>query len=240
MQVSLPTTGVLWGALLTILAYEQRRKEREDALKQKDLPQLPASVPTPEGARDIPYPAFATRGTAGDKVDVRVNHHVVRTLPTKPIWAYDLKIQIPEDSAHKGKAEATFQQRARTLLKNKILEFFGQNYVFDGVCQIWTPDLLFPEGTTRSVRVAMEKRRDGLPNNMDLYLTNKGKLNIRALANYMIKGVIELNPAGNPDLENPIKWLQAVFRKDPASRLVTRPNSNAYFDGGPQTTMALK
>lgn len=151
-----------------------------------------------------------------------------------------MRITIPEDSRHKGSDLASSQQRARILLKREVLDVFGEHYVFDGVSLLWSPNVLFPEGKPRDVIVAMEPRRDGKPNNMQITLTHQGRLNVAALAKYMIAGHIELNPAGNVSLENSIKWLQAVFRKDPASRLVTRPNSNAYFDRSPQTTMALR
>lgn len=153
---------------------------------------------------------------------------------------YDLKIVIPDDSAHKGTNEASVQQRARVLLKNEVLDFLGEHYVFDGVSQVWSPSTIVPEGQSRKTLVEMEKRRDGKPNNIEVTISNKGKLNVGALAKHMIQGQIELNPAGNVNIEDPIKWLQAVFRKTPASRLVTRPNSNAYFDRNPMTTMALR
>ena len=153
---------------------------------------------------------------------------------------YNVQITIPEDSRHKGSELASSQQRARILLKREVLDFFGKDYVFDGVSLLWSPNLLFPEGESRIVRVAMETRRDGKPNDMEITLAQQGRLPMGGLAKYMIDGRIELDPAGNTSLENHIKWLQAVFRKDPASRLVTRPNSNAYFDRSPQTTMALR
>lgn len=171
-----------------------------------------------------------------------VNHHKILTLPTKPIWAYDLIIAISDDSGPKGRDAASLQQRARILLKKEVLSVLGEHYAFDGVSQIWTPgpEPLFPEGETRYLKVAMEPRRDGSKNNMDITLRNKGPLDVKRLALDVMAGVIGLNPAGNPKLENQIKWLQACFRKDPASRLVTRPNSNAYFDRSKETTMALR
>ena len=153
------------------------------------------------------------------KFYVTINHHVIKTLPIKAIWAYDLTITISEDSKHKGIDEASIQQRARVLLKKEALDILGPHYVFDGVSQMWTPDYPFPKGETRDVQIAMQPRRDGLPNNMNMKIRNKGKLNVGALAMHVLKGPIDINPAGNVLLENQIKWLQACFRKDPASRL---------------------
>lgn len=56
---------------------------------------------------------------------------------------------------------------------------------------------------------------------------------------YMTKQRIELDPMGNPAIESILKWLNAVYRKDPAARFVTRPNANAYFQRSPDTTMEL-
>ncbi len=51
---------------------------------------------------------------------------------------------------------------------------------------------------------------------------------------------VELDPMGNSDIEPLLKWLNAVYRQDPASRWVTRPNANAYFERTPETSMPLK
>jgi eukaryotic translation initiation factor 2C len=70
-------------------------------------------------------------------------------------------------------------------------------------------------------------------------LKNVGALDIPAFALYLENGKIDLNPAGTKH-ENVLKWLNAVFRADPASRMTTRPNSNAFFSRSKGTTMILQ
>ncbi|KAI9812851.1 MAG: hypothetical protein M1832_006472 [Thelocarpon impressellum] len=65
-------------------------------------------------------------------------------------------------------------------------------------------------------------------------------MNIGALVNYLSEAKIELDPMGNKIIEPLLKWLNAVFRREPASRWVTRPKSSAYYDRTPETSMPLR
>jgi len=51
---------------------------------------------------------------------------------------------------------------------------------------------------------------------------------------------IELNPIGTPQLKNQLDWLQATFRAPLAKIMVTKPNSSAFYDNSPETTMRLR
>ena len=83
-----------------------------------------------------------------------VNHHKILTLPTKPIVAYDVTITVPEDSQHGGKDLASTQQKAHIFPKKETLDFFGHDYVFDGVSQLWSPYSLVPNGLSLNFTVA--------------------------------------------------------------------------------------
>ena len=75
---------------------------------------------------------------------------------------------------------------------------------------------------------------------MEISLRNQGCLDIRKLVAYLTGQKIDLDPASNKDIEPILKWLNAVYRQDPASRWTTRPNTNAYFDRTPGTFMSLR
>lgn len=77
-------------------------------------------------------------------------------------------------------------------------------------------------------------------NQVEISIMNRGSVNVLALVNYIMERKIELDPMGNKDIEPGLKWLNAVYRQDPASRWVTRPNANAYYDRAPGTFMPLR
>ena len=45
---------------------------------------------------------------------------------------------------------------------------------------------------------------------------------------------------GNQTIEPLMRWLNSVFRKDPASRFLSRPRSNAFFERSPETCLELQ
>lgn len=112
--------------------------------------------------------------------------------------------------------------------------------MFDGVSLGWSPHMIIPVGNTESNMIDMGKRRDGKPNTIEVSVRNTGLLPIGTLVSYIQAGQFDLDPAGNPALENMLKWLQATFRKDPANRFITRPNSHAYFDNSSETSLVLR
>lgn len=140
----------------------------------------------------------------------------------------------------KGTDKVSTQQLARALMTQEITAFLGEDFVFDGVSLGWSPKQIIAVGTAETIVIELEKRRDGKPNSVEISLKSTGPLPIATLVNYIQNGKIELNPAGNDTIENILKWIQAVFRKDPANRFITRPNSSAYFDRSPETTMMLR
>lgn len=153
---------------------------------------------------------------------------------------YEFRFRVPEDSQIKGSDKVGTQQLARVLMTKEVTEFLGDNFVFDGVSLGWSPNLIIPVGDAQTNVVELEKRRDGKPNSVEVSVKSLGPLKIGVLVSYIQGGKIDLNPAGNESIENILKWIQAVFRKDPATRFITRPNSSAYFDRSPETTMPLR
>jgi hypothetical protein len=147
---------------------------------------------------------------------------------------------VPPSSQARGSDKVTAQQMARVLVNEVLIEFLGPNFVFDGVSLGWSPNELMPIGQSRTTTISLGQRRDNKPNEVEIQITCSGTLDIRSLVHYLTNGNIEPNPAGNPYLENQLKWLQAVFRSELMARMVSRPNSNAYFDRSPGTTMALQ
>ncbi|ELR04129.1 hypothetical protein VC83_02051 [Pseudogymnoascus destructans] len=207
---------------------------------RSNLPELPNDVPIPEGARQVPYPDLQVRGTVGEKVMVQVNHHTIESLPTKAIYQYEFRFRVPEDSQLKGSDKVSSQQLARVLMTKAVATFLKEDFVFDGVSLGWSPHVIVPVGTAETNVVELEKRRDGKPNSVEVSVRSTGVLPVGTLVGYIQGGKFDLNPAGNESIENILKWIQAVFRKDPATRFITRPNSSAYFDRSPETTMMLR
>ena len=146
---------------------------------------------------------------------------------------------MPESSQAKGSDKITAAQLAKVLVDNTLVDFLGPYFVFDGVSLGWSPKELFPVGKARSTAISLGARRDGKPNEVEVNIRNAGMLDIRGLVNYLKNGRIDLNPTGNPRLENMLKWLSALFRDDPARRMVSRPNNNAFFQRSRETSMAL-
>jgi hypothetical protein len=126
----------------------------------------------------------------------------------------------------------------RVLVNTTLVQFLGAHFVFDGISLGFSPKELFPVGEARSTAISLGVRRDGKPNEVEVNIRNVGPLNIRDLINYLKNGRIDLNPMGNPGLENMFKWLNALL-KDPVRGMVSRPNSNAFFQRTGETSMTL-
>lgn len=127
---------------------------------------------------------------------------------------------------------------ARVLVNTTLVDFLGPHFIFDGVSLGFSPTELMPVGEFRSTVISLNCRDDKL-NEVEIDVRNVGTLDIRGLANYLKNGRFDLNPTGNPSLENMFKWLNALFRDDPARRMVSRPNSNAFFQRSRDTSMTL-
>ncbi|KAH0555907.1 hypothetical protein GP486_006150, partial [Trichoglossum hirsutum] len=112
-------------------------------------------------------------------------------------------------------------------------------HVVIGVSLGWSPDEIVPIGETRTTIIDLPGGRPGRINQVEMSIRCTGTLNIAALVNFIKGGQIPLDPMGDTVLESLLKWLGALFRKDPMSRFVTRPNSNAYFERSRETSIPL-
>ena len=108
-----------------------------------------------------------------------------------------------------------------------------------GVSLGWSVNPLVPVEKEKCTTIDLPGHKPEKPNQVDISLRCTGPISIVTLVQYM-NGATDLNPMGNPAIEPLLKWLNAVYRQDPASRWVTRPNANAYYDRTPETSMPLK
>ena len=124
-------------------------------------------------------------------------------------------------------------------MRKEVLDFFGDDWVFDGVSLGWTTKELCPKDKPMTNIVEMEARKDGKPNNIKIVVTQMNTLNMRDLVGYLRGGNFDLDPNGNKHFEPFAKWMGALFRKDPDSRFTSKPNGSAYYDNNPSTTLVL-
>ncbi len=108
-----------------------------------------------------------------------------------------------------------------------------------GVSWAWSPRELVPLGQTLSTTIDLEGHTLDRPNQVEITIRNTGILDIRALVDYVQSGP-EPDYMSNPKIEPLMKWLNAVYRKDPSERFFTRPRGSAFFDRNGSTTMGLQ
>ena len=97
-----------------------------------------------------------------------------------------------------------------------------------------------PVGSTNSALIDLPGHKAEKPNQVELMLRCSGILSIVALVDYIRKQQITLDPMGNKAIEPLLKWLNAVYREDPAARWVSRPNCSAYYDRTTHTMQPLR
>ncbi|KAI9798769.1 MAG: hypothetical protein M1833_004599 [Piccolia ochrophora] len=142
-------------------------------------------------------------------------------------------MRVPESSQRRGSEEVTTRQIDTLMKQAAVTGFFKENFVFDAT-------EIVPVGETRNTTIPLPGSTQERPNEVDVAIRNTGKLNIWALVKYLQSGNIDLDPMGNRDIEPLLKWINATYRQDPASRWVTRPNANAYYDRTRETSMQLQ
>ena len=207
------------------------------------LPALPSTVPIPTrdskllgGKLDLKpqYP----KGTSGRPVNVLVNHFAISSLPVIKIYQYDIRMAVPSSSQRRGSEKVSAMQQAKVLLR--VQSLWGSSFVFDGVSLGWSPDLLMPNGESRSTTIDLDDHTAIKPNQVDIHVRCNGPLNIRGLVNYLMSGTSGLMAHDDPSIEDCFKMLNALFRQDPASRFITRPRSSAFFQRSPGLMMTLQ
>jgi hypothetical protein len=129
---------------------------------------------------------------------------------------------------------------ARVLVHATLKDFLGKDFVFDGVSLGFSPKMLFPVGESRTTTIKMGERKDKTPNEVEIAIKNKGPMNIGLLVNLLQTRNLGLNPMGNSLIETMLKWLNCVYREDPVNRMITRPNSSAFFQRSNGTSIPLE
>lgn len=143
------------------------------------------------------------------------------------------------------------------MTHRSVSDFLGANFLFDGrhdeqhllvrsrltgnpgVSLGWSPSEIVPVGQSVSTTIDMDTHTLERPNQVDIAIRNNGLLNIRYLVEYLQQS-IEPDYVTNIRIEQLIKFLNTLFRQDPASRFFTRPKSNAFFHRTRETTLRLK
>lgn len=104
----------------------------------------------------------------------------------------------------------------------------------------WSTTQLMATNTQSVTTVDLDGSTSEKPNQVEVVVRATGALHIKALVDYMSGGKIDLDPMGNRTIEPLLKWLNSVYRQDPASRWVTRPNASAYYDRAEGTYQSLR
>ena len=185
------------------------------------LPDLPQRVDVPKAGKAITLFKNEPKGRVGRPIQVKVNYFPLQSLPVVPIYSYSLIFKVPPEFQRRGLAAASLQQQSRAMINAS--EILGKFFVYDGVSEGWSTDALLPVGTARSAVIDMEGGTK-----IEIEMRCSGALKIQTLVDYLATGVSGTSTS-NQDLELCFKWLNALWREDPASRLITRPKSNAFF-----------
>ena len=131
-------------------------------------------------------------------------------------------------------------QQAKVLLHPALTRFLGSNFVFDGVSVGWTPDKLMESGEERVTTLDLPGHCAERPNQVDVIVRSSGTLNVRKLVEYIKAGSVDLTSVTDTAVEDCFKALNALYRQDPASRMITRPRYSAFFERAPGLTMPLQ
>ncbi|KAI9666996.1 MAG: hypothetical protein M1829_005603 [Trizodia sp. TS-e1964] len=208
---------------------------------RSSLPDLPSEVPIPEGrGRIFPQPGFKPVGTVGQQTTIIVNHYEVQSLPIIKIYGYSFYMTVPVSSQRRGSDKVSAMQTAKVMITGAVKGLLGEKFVFDGVSQGWSPQEVIPNQEERTTTVDLPSHRPDKPNQVEITIRNNGPISIKGLVAFLRASKLGKNPMGDKEVEPSLKWLNALFRQDPASRFVTRPNANAYFERSKDTTFELR
>ncbi|KAI9878840.1 MAG: hypothetical protein M1830_010363 [Pleopsidium flavum] len=200
---------------------------------------LSTRIPIPSGGREFKVNGPAMQGTVGHSIRLNANFFVIQSLPVVKTYQYDMQLRVPKSSQRRGNDKVSPLQQMKALTHDAVKTFWGDDFVFDGVSLAWSPIELIAIGETVSTTVDLEGHSVQKPNQVEITIRNNGALDIKALVDYIQGGHIELDYMGNQTIEPLMKWLNAIFRKDPASKLITRSKSNAYFERTPSAMKTL-
>lgn len=222
--------------------YHGHRKDHSGTFRPSvsSLTPLPSTVPVPKPGRALPASKIKMEGSAGRPTKVLVNHFELQSLPLVKIYFYNLQFNVPGSSQKRGNSKPSSAQLIALMQLEQVRDFVQENFVFDGVGLGWS---------TKAIVAVDEvgKRTFDLPgstperlNQIEIALRNNGTLDIKGLVEYLFAGRIELDLSQDKVIEPLLRWLNAVYRQDPASRWTTRPNSSAFFERASGTYMPLR
>ena len=129
-------------------------------------------------------------------------------------------------------------QQAKVLLKAQ--GSWGENFVFDNVSLGWSPDDLLPIGQERTALFDLDGHTAEKPNQVEVTIRNSGTLNFRKFVAYLSDSGASSVMTEDVTISDVFKALNAIYRQDPASRLITRPKSTAFFVRAPGLTLTLQ
>jgi len=151
-----------------------------------------------------------------------------------------MKLRVPESSQRRGSEKVTSMQQAKVLMHGAVKSFWGDDFVYDGVGTAWSPREIVPVGDSVSTTIELQGHCPERPNQVEIAIRNNGLLDIKSLVQYVQGENVELDYMTNSTIEPLMRWLNAVFRKDAASRFVCGPRSNSFFERTPSTCLELQ
>ena len=129
-------------------------------------------------------------------------------------------------------------QQAKAFIKAQNL--FGTDFVFDSISLGWSATMLLPIAEVRSTVIDLDNHSLERPNQVQIEIRNCGTLNIMKLVHYLRSGQCGTIAHKDPAIEDCFKWMNAVFKKDPSERFLSKPRSTAYFHRVPELTHKLQ
>lgn len=204
------------------------------------LPDLPEEVPRPANGGALILRDLQVKGTQGRPIRILLNHFALLSLPIIRIFQYDLRLRVPVTSQRRGSEKVSAMQQAKVFMHSTLTGLVGASFVFDGTSLGWSPDKLMEVGESKFTTLDLPGHLPERPNQVDVTIRNSGTVDIRKLVNYIKAGLIDLTTMTDPAVEDCFKFLNAVYRQDPASRMLTRPKSTAFFQREPGLFMPLQ
>lgn len=204
------------------------------------LPDLPEEIPRPANGGALVFSDLPVQGTLGRPIRIALNHFALLSLPIIKVFQYDLRLQVPVSSQRRGSEKVSAVQQAKVFMHSTLTGLVGPSFVFDGTSLGWSPDKLMEVGESKETTLDLHGHLPERPNQVDVTIRNSGCLDIRKLVNYIKAGLIDLTTVTDPAVEDCFKFLNALYRQDPASRMLTRPKSNAFFQREPGLMMPLQ
>lgn len=221
------------------------------------LPDLPDVVTRPDNGGALTLDDLPLKATAGRPLQVALNHFQIRSLPIVKvqssvtnvhlragntdkrckIFQYDLRFNVPVSSQRRGSEKVSAMQQAKVLSHPALTSMLGPHFVFDGVSMGWCPEKLMEIRESKSTTLDLAGHVTERPNQVNVMIRCTGTLNIRTLVNHIKAGSASTT---DPAVEDCFKALNALYRQDPASRMITRPKSTAFFERAPGLMMPLQ